>query len=232
MRGLVCIAAAALLAATAASAQEAEAPAAYESLVLSLSWSPTWCATRPGHADHEQCGDKKYAFVVHGLWPQYERGVKHRRKCLTATEVPAKVADQMLPVMPSHKLIEHEWETHGACVEKDPATYYAKAKTAYERIKIPAAFRSAEQPRSMTADQIRKAFVDANPGLPEDAVAVACHTSRPRRGGEPAAESSPPAAAPLNDVRFCLDKALKFQECPGTVRDRCPDTVLVPAAAK
>ncbi len=232
MRRLVCIAAAALLVGSAAArAQEADMPAAYDSLVLSLSWSPTWCSTRPGRADHEQCGDKKYAFVVHGLWPQYPRGVKHRRKCLTATEVPAKVADRMMPMMPSHKLIEHEWEMHGACVEKDPATYYAKAKTAYDRIKIPTAFRSAEQPRTMTADQIRKAFVEANPGLPEDAVAVTCHMSRPRHG-QNAADAAPPTSAPLNDIRFCLDKSLKFQDCPSTVRDRCPDTVLLPAAAK
>jgi ribonuclease T2 len=232
MRRLVLAAAAAVslaVAAGSAGAQQADGPAAYESLVLSLSWSPTWCASRSGQSDEEQCGAKKYGFVVHGLWPQYARGVKHP-KCLTATEVPAKVADQAAAVMPSHKLIEHEWEKHGACVDKDPAAYFAKAKAAYDRIKLPTAFRSSDQARTMTADQIRKAFVDANSGLPADAVAVACHM--PRKTPGQTTTAPPPATADLNDVRFCLDRDLKFRSCPGAVRDRCPDGVVVPAAKK
>lgn len=230
MRRLVLAAAAAVslaVAAAPAGAQQAEAPA-YESLVLSLSWSPTWCASRPGQSDQEQCGARKYGFVIHGLWQQYPRGVKHPRKCLTATEVPAKVADQMLAMMPSHKLIEQEWERHGACVDKDPAAYFAKVKAAYDRIKIPAAFRSPDQARTSSAELIRKAFVEANPGLPADAVAVACHMPRKRAGDE----TPPPATADLNDVRICLDKDLKVHACPGTVRDRCPDGVTLPAVKK
>ncbi len=231
MRRMVLAAVAAVslaVAAGAAAAQESAGPAPYESLVLSLSWSPTWCASRAGQSDEDQCGTKAYGFVVHGLWPQFARGVPHPRKCLTATEVPAKVADQAMAMMPSHKLIEHEWERHGACVDKDPAAYYAKARTAWDRIKIPAAFRSPDQARTTSVEQIRKAFVDANPGLPADAVAVACHMPR-KHAGDTAA---PPKAADLNDIRFCLDKDLKYRTCPGTVRDRCPDDVVMPAAAK
>lgn len=222
------IATAALAAFLTAAAQPALAQQAeYESLLFSLSWSPSYCASKTGQHDQEQCGAKRYAFVVHGLWPQYARGVQHSRKCLTATEVPAKVADGMLPVMPSHKLIEHEWEKHGACVDKDPAGYFAKAKAAYDRLKIPATFTAADRERSMSPDQIRRAFVDANPGLPANAVAVVCHTHRGRPGTEP----PPPATtAPLTNVTFCLDKGLKWQACPSNVRDRCPDAVTLPPA--
>lgn len=235
MRKLVLAAAAALalaVVANPAGAQQADQPAEYELLVLSLTWSPTWCASRLGKSDEEQCGDKKYGFVVHGLWPQYARGVKHRRRCLTATEVPAKVADQAAAMMPSHKLIEMEWERHGACVDSDPAAYFAKTRTAYERIKIPAAFRSPDQVHTTTVAQIRKAFVEANPGLPADAVAVACHMPRKHPGQDSGADAEAPKSADINDVRFCLDKDLKYRTCPGTVRDRCPDGVVMPAAPK
>ena len=55
----------------------AATPTPCESLVLSLSWSPSWCATKAGQRDEDQCGSgKKFGFIVHGLWPQYARGEK------------------------------------------------------------------------------------------------------------------------------------------------------------
>ena len=45
----------------------------YYSLVLS--WSPTFCDSNAGRRDRAQCGkNRHYAFVVHGLWPQHEKG--------------------------------------------------------------------------------------------------------------------------------------------------------------
>jgi ribonuclease T2 len=47
----------------------------FDYYVLALSWSPTYCASRAGRRDRQQCGTGRgYAFVVHGLWPQYEKG--------------------------------------------------------------------------------------------------------------------------------------------------------------
>ena len=47
--------------------------------VLSLSWSPSFVRPRPpsgaaGAAPTMQCGARPYSFVVHGLWPQYDKG--------------------------------------------------------------------------------------------------------------------------------------------------------------
>ena len=39
---------------------------------MALSWSPEHCAIKP--ADREQCA-RKLGFVLHGLWPQYQRGL-------------------------------------------------------------------------------------------------------------------------------------------------------------
>ena len=51
-------------------------PGQFDFYVLSLSWSPSFCeaSAEKGRAPREQCGGRPYSFVVHGLWPQYERG--------------------------------------------------------------------------------------------------------------------------------------------------------------
>ena len=64
-----------------ASAQDRRqnAPGEFDFYVLSLSWSPSFCeaAQERGNSSRNQqiqCGGRPYAFVVHGLWPQYDRG--------------------------------------------------------------------------------------------------------------------------------------------------------------
>ena len=51
-------------------------PGQFDFYVLSLSWSPSFCesAGERGTPPREQCGARPYSFVVHGLWPQYDRG--------------------------------------------------------------------------------------------------------------------------------------------------------------
>ena len=64
------VAAAAVLAVAALAAYGAERPDAY---VLALAWSPTYCAKNPGNT--WQCAPRRrFGFVVHGLWPEYDRG--------------------------------------------------------------------------------------------------------------------------------------------------------------
>ena len=51
----------------------------FDFYVLSLSWSPSYCEAageRGGSSKSQQiqCGGRPFSFVVHGLWPQYERG--------------------------------------------------------------------------------------------------------------------------------------------------------------
>src|SRR5207248_3566868 len=55
------------------------APGEFDFYVLSLSWSPSYCEEasergRNGRSQQIQCGERPFSFVVHGLWPQYERG--------------------------------------------------------------------------------------------------------------------------------------------------------------
>ena len=60
---------------------------------------------------NEQCGDRPYSFVVHGLWPQYERGFPEF--CQTpAPRLNRNIVSSMLDLMPSPQLIFREWDRH------------------------------------------------------------------------------------------------------------------------
>src|SRR5262245_6737859 len=48
----------------------------FDYYLLALSWSPTFCADVGDRRRDPQCSPRgrPFAFVLHGLWPQYERG--------------------------------------------------------------------------------------------------------------------------------------------------------------
>src|SRR5229473_2691520 len=61
-----------LLIGVAAMAQRAGKPGEFDYYLLTLSWSPQFCA---GHWNDPQCtGPRKFGFVVHGMWPQFKNG--------------------------------------------------------------------------------------------------------------------------------------------------------------
>lgn len=184
----------------------------FDYYVLSLSWSPTWCGTKAGRGDAEQCGGaRNYGFVVHGLWPQYAKG-GYPSACVANPEpVPGKLVESMLPIMPSRKLIQHEWKTHGTCAGSAPAEYFGKTSAAFDRLRIPKLFQNPVQPQTLAVEQVEKLFQAANPGLEPNAISVVCR-------GHHAAE-----------VRVCLDKQLNYRPCARDVRDRCKGEALFPA---
>lgn len=201
-----------LLSAAPVLARDGGQPGRFDYYILSLSWSPTWCGSKAGREDAEQCdGARRYGFVVHGLWPQYHKG-GFPEACRTAEPVPAPVVEDMLPVMPSRRLVQHEWARHGTCSGAQPAEYFSRARQAFERVRLPKPFQAPERPLTLPVDQVEKLFIAANPGLTAESVAVVCR-------GHHAAE-----------VRVCFDKDLNFRPCSRDVRDRCKGEALFPAA--
>ena len=94
--------------------QQRNQPGKFDFYVLSLSWSPSFCkeTEERGRQSNEQCRGRPYAFVVHGLWPQYERGFPE------SCQVPPPRLDRnimrgMLDLMPAPGLVFHEWDQHG-----------------------------------------------------------------------------------------------------------------------
>ena len=180
------------------------ASTAFDYYLVALSWSPTWCQSNPH--DREQCGARGYGFVLHGLWPQYERG-GGPQDCATRERPDAATIERTLAFMPSRRLIEHEWRAHGACSRLDARDYFALSDRAYAAVRIPPAFQPRAAPGRMDVDDVRNAFIAANPGLQADMFAVVCR------------------ARDLAEVRICVDTDLAPRRCGRDVRSRCPRNV-------
>lgn len=172
--------------------------------VLALSWSPQYCDGRP---DDAQCG-KPHDFIVHGLWPQYERGFPEfceRR----AAPVPESLVQRMLPLMPSESLIRHQWRKHGTCSGLPMKEYFAQTERARRAIVIPAAYRKASGYRQTTRAHIEREFIAVNAGLSPKTIAVQC------------------SGRWLREVRICMDARLQPRQCGTDVDDRCGSTVVM-----
>ncbi len=148
-------------------------PGDFDFYVMSLSWSPDYCA---GNADDvQQCSvGKKLGFVLHGLWPQYNRG--YPADC-SSTPLPKDVAQQFPNLFPSTKLYTHEWAKHGTCSGLTPEDYMALAKTLKESIEIPADYRSPVKAFRTTPAELISAFTADNPQLSAESLAVQCSGS-------------------------------------------------------
>jgi ribonuclease T2 len=179
----------------------AKSSAGFDYYLISLSWSPTFCESNPG--DTEQCGNRGYGFILHGLWPQYERG-NGPQDCASDQRPDRATIARTLAFMPSRRLIEHEWRAHGACTDLDPEAYFGLADRAFASIHVPDALRPPAQPPSMSADDVSAAFVRANPGLGPNMLSVNC------------------SSRDLAEVRICVDTDLQPRACGSGVRTRCP----------
>lgn len=182
-------------------------PGQFDFYVLSLSWSPSFCgATSERSADRAarepQCGERPYSFVVHGLWPQYDRGFPEF--CQNpAPRLDRNIVASMLDLMPSPRLIFHEWDRHGACSGLPPRAYFETIRKARALVKIPSDYLDLAETKTVSPNEVQEAFVAANPGLGRDGIAIGCDNRR------------------LNEVRICLSKDLKFRDCADIARRTC-----------
>lgn len=180
-------------------------PGAFDFYVLALSWSPSFCeAQGERSARSMQCaGDRPFSFVVHGLWPQFNRGFPEYCE-VPATPLDRRVVNGMLDIMPAPGLVRYQWEKHGTCAGlRSPAAYFERVRQARAKIRIPAEFEGVEVLRTVTPDEIEEAFTRANPGLGRDMIAVQCDDRR------------------LREVRVCLSKDLNFTACAEVDRRAC-----------
>jgi ribonuclease T2 len=186
---------------------QSPATAPFDYYVLSLSWSPEHCAGTAGHGDTQQCASARhFAFVLHGLWPQFASG--YPESC-THTPLSSAVRNSMLDIMPSATLVGHEWTKHGTCSGLPPDEYFRKARAAFTGISIPSAYQHPTDAIVTDAENIKGAFRGANPNLTADEVAVLC------RGKF------------LQEVRVCLDQDLRPRPCGRGVEDDCGTSVVI-----
>ncbi len=187
-------------------------PGRFDFYVLSLSWSPSFCkeSEERGRPSNDQCRGRPYSFVVHGLWPQYERGFP--RDCqVPAPRLSRELTTSMLDLMPAPGLIYHEWDQHGTCSGLEAQAYFDLIRKARETVKIPESYAAPKTTLTVAPDEVEEAFVKSNPGLSRAAVSVTCGSTR------------------LSEVRICMSKDLKFRDCDEIDRRACRrDKLLMP----
>ena len=191
-------------------------PGKFDFYLLALSWSPSFCAAAgernsSSKSVQQQCASERpYSFVVHGLWPQYEKGFPEF--CQNpAPQLDRGIVPSMLDLMPATRLIFHEWDKHGVCSGLPARGYFETVRKARAAVKIPAEFLDLAAPKSMTPDAIESAFIKNNPGLSQSAIAVICDRTR------------------LSEVRICMNKDLQFRACEEIDRRACVrDQVVMP----
>jgi ribonuclease T2 len=181
-------------------------PGQFDYYVLALSWSPSYCeaaqSRRPNRPPDQQCSGRPFAFVVHGLWPQYERSFPSYCQ-VPAPRLTRAIVGSMLDLMPSPHLIFHEWDQHGTCSGLSPQSYFETVRKARSTVKIPSEYLDLNRPITVTPREVAEAFVKANPGLSQRAMAVFCDHRR------------------LTEVRVCLSKDFSFHDCREIARRTC-----------
>jgi ribonuclease T2 len=187
----------------------------FDYYALSLSWSPTYCAGQAGGHDNQQCAPgRRFAFVVHGLWPQFEKGWP--QDCDTSERwVPEDTIQAMLDIMPSRQLVIHEWKKHGSCSGLNIADYFAEIRTVFGKVRIPARYLAPNTDLSVTPKQLSDDFVKTNGGLDASMMAVECGNRTDR--------------ARVSELRLCFDRDGAFRACGENEKRQCrAETLMLP----
>ena len=189
----------------------ADEAGAFDYYVLSLSWSPTWCALEGNAQGSPQC-DRPLGWILHGLWPQYEQG--YPEYCATTAPDPSRAQTAaMADIMGTDGLAWHEWQKHGRCSGLTSEAYFERSREAYATIKRPEVLRQLGDPVRLPARVVEQAFFEANPGLFPDAITITCQAGR------------------VQEARICLNRDdLTPRRCGADVVRDCtlPDALLDP----
>ena len=163
-------------------------PGDFDYYALVLSWSPSVCLD--GHDSDPQCNSKRpYAFVVHGLWPQYDKGWPSDCGSGNEPRVPQQIVNDTIDAVPTEKLMNHEWQTHGTCSGLPMRGYFELARKLYKGITIPAKYSNLSAPLDVTVPDLRSDLLKANPQLQSNMIAIDC-----QKNGR------------LREIHFCYSK--------------------------
>ncbi|MFA8387175.1 MAG: ribonuclease T [Pelagibaca sp.] len=183
-----------------------EKAGAFDYYVLSLSWSPTWCAIEGDARQSPQCeADADFGWVMHGLWPQYHRGWPSY--CPTVERNPSRgMTEAMADIMGTSGLAWHQWNKHGVCSGLSATQYYDLSREAYGTVVRPEIFRRLEKAVKLPASVVEEAFLKANPQLEPDMITITCRDGR------------------IQEARICLSRSLEPVTCGRDVVRDCTAT--------
>ena len=179
----------------------------FDYYALVLAWSPTHCSTSSSSVDEQQCnrGDgRRFSFVLHGLWPQYEKGYPSDCRINRRPYVPQPLIDKMMDIMPASGLIIHEYKKHGTCSGLDPDAYFGQARKLFQSVKIPERYKNPFEAQFVPPGELAVELYKANPGLKPGSIAIEC-------GG---------AGNRLKEIHICLAKDGQSRACGGNENQR------------
>lgn len=184
----------------------------FDYYVLSLSWSPNWCALEGDARGSDQCAARHdHGWILHGLWPQYERG--YPEYCQTSERVPSRhMTGEMADIMGTSGLAWHQWKKHGTCSGLSAVGYYALSRDAYGRITRPEVFHRLDKAVRLPASVVEEAFLEANPQLEANGVTITCKQDH------------------IQETRICLTRDLSPRRCGADVLADCsaPSALFTP----
>ena len=173
----------------------------FDYYALVLSWSPSYCAGIQRDGYDPQCNrsdGKRYSFVLHGLWPQYApKGWPQDCPTRGRPFVPRPVINSMLDIMPSDKLVIHEYRKHGTCSGLEPTQYFDLARKMFSTVVVPEDYRNPFEAKFVSPGDLVAEFQKVNPWLKSDMIAVDCGGTGNR----------------LTEIRICFGKDGKAQTC-------------------
>ena len=174
----------------------------FDFYVLALSWSPGFCEISGSRSPQCDAG-RGLGFVVHGLWPQSEQG--YPSFCEPSGRfVPRATLQEVKGLYPDDNLAFYQWRKHGSCTGDSPSAYFRSVQRARDLVRIPDSLSRLQAGSRVMPAEIERAFMEANPGLRPDMVAVSC------------------GRRILQEVRICLDRDLRgFRQCSEVDRGGC-----------
>lgn len=117
---------------------------------LALSWSPSFCEEQrrknsgkvPTHLQFQCHEAATFGWVIHGLWPQnaQARTVSEQPRFCQGDlpPLPENLIKAYLAESPGAKLLQGQWEKHGACAFDNAESYFAKQKALFRSLNLPA----------------------------------------------------------------------------------------------
>ncbi|MGI9386200.1 MAG: ribonuclease T2 family protein [Methyloligellaceae bacterium] len=172
-------------------------PGKFDYYVLALSWSPTYCEAGGRKRRDPQCtAQRPYAFVLHGLWPQYAKGWPDNCSIGRKPWFPRVLIDAMLDIMPSPGLVIQQYRKHGTCSGLSPEAYYELSRKLYDTIQVPARYLNPDRRILVSPKEIEDDFLKTNHAIKPDMISVSC--GRGKR---------------LREIRICFSKDGNLTPC-------------------
>ncbi|PUB10835.1 ribonuclease T2 family protein [Yoonia sediminilitoris] len=175
----------------------------FDYYVMALSWSANWCALEGDARNSPQCDpEEDFGWILHGLWPQYERGFP--TNCRTNYQAPSRSdTAAMADIMGTSGLAWHQWRKHGVCSGLSSDDYYALSRQAYTQITRPEVLRKLDKTVTLPATLIEEAFIRDNPAIAPDQITITCKNGY------------------IQEARICLTRDLEPRDCAADVVGDC-----------